>query len=101
MLALVQRQGVPRDWVISVFDAQGARVARSRAHHRFLGMPAAPGLRALMARPASEGTATTRALEGDRIFTAYSRLPDTRWAVAIGRRIVHRRCLVMPIWPRL
>jgi signal transduction histidine kinase len=81
---VLQRQRVPPDWVVSVFDAKGMRVARSRAHEQFLGMPAAPGLQQLMAAGAEEGFAITHALEGDVVYTAFSRLPSMRWSVAIG-----------------
>ena len=84
MLAILRRQNVPADWVISIFDATGTRVARSRAHEQYLAKPAAETLRAMMAAKGPEGMGMTRALEGEPIFTAYSRSPDTGWTVAIG-----------------
>ena len=81
---VVERQRVPSDWVVSVFDDQGLRVARSRGHKQFLATPAAPSLQQLMAGAADEGTGVTHTLEGDQVITAYTRLPRDRWAVAIG-----------------
>jgi hypothetical protein len=81
---VVMRQGVPNDWVISVFDANGRRVARSRGHEANLGGEASPSLRALMASGAAEGFGRTSTLEGERIYTPYSRLTSSRWSVALG-----------------
>lgn len=84
MLDILTRQRVPEDWVISVFDRRGLRVARSRKHAENLGTPGAPTLVALMAQPANEGWGPTTALEGDPVYAAYSRLPDQQWSVATG-----------------
>jgi signal transduction histidine kinase/CheY-like chemotaxis protein len=81
---ILRSQGVPSDWVISIFDAAGKRVARSRAHAQHVGTPGAPSLVAMMASPADEAWGRTTALEGDEIYTAYSRLATTRWSVATG-----------------
>lgn len=84
IVSIIQRQRVPADWVISVFDAHGSRVARSRAHEKYVGMPASPSVRELMARGGDEGTGVATALEGDPIFTAFTRIPDSGWSVALG-----------------
>jgi signal transduction histidine kinase len=84
ILEVVQRQQVPEDWVVSVFDAKRQRVARSRQHQETLGTPPSPTLAELMDEHGAEGTGITLALEGNRIYTAFSRLPDSRWSVAIG-----------------
>ena len=84
IVEVVNRQRLPADWVVSVFDAKNTRVARSRQHGEFLGKGPAPSLAELMARPEREGMGLTYALEGDRIYTAYSRSPGTQWTVAIG-----------------
>ncbi len=81
---VLTRQRVPGDWVISVFDGHGRRVARSRAHEENLGGQASPSLRELMATGASEGAGETLTLEGERIYTAYSRLERTGWSAALG-----------------
>jgi signal transduction histidine kinase/ActR/RegA family two-component response regulator len=79
---VIVRQGAPSDWTISVFDGNGRRVARSRAHEANLGGEAAPTLRELMATGAREGFGMTYTLEGERSYTPYSRLPSSGWAVA-------------------
>jgi signal transduction histidine kinase len=81
---VLDRQRLPQDWVISVFDARGLRVARSRQHEEFLGREAAPSLKEMMAREGTEGTGITRALEGDRVYTAYSGSAVSGWTVAVG-----------------
>lgn len=81
---ILESQGVPSDWVISIFDAAGQRVARSRGHGENLGKPGAPSVVALMASPADEGWGRTTAVEGDEVYTAYSRLKSVRWTVATG-----------------
>jgi signal transduction histidine kinase len=81
---LLNRQRLPPGWVVSIFDAKGQRVARSRQHAEYLGQPASPTLLELMARSGEEGSGVTRALEGDEIYTAYSRSRVTGWTIAIG-----------------
>jgi signal transduction histidine kinase/ActR/RegA family two-component response regulator len=81
---VLARQGVSGDWVISIFDANGRRVARSRAHEENLGGEPSPTLRTLMASGDRERFAETYALEGDRIYTAYSRIEPSGWSAALG-----------------
>ena len=83
-VAVLNRQGLPQNWVVSVFDARTLRVARSRQHEEFLGKPPAPSLAALMRSGSPEGTGLSYALEGERIYTTYSRSPETGWTVAVG-----------------
>jgi signal transduction histidine kinase/DNA-binding response OmpR family regulator len=84
VLEVITRQRVPEDWVVSVFDANRARVARSRGHEGSIGTAPAPGLQEMLAGKADEGIGVTDALEGDRVLTAFTRRPDTGWTVAIG-----------------
>jgi signal transduction histidine kinase len=84
ILEVLNRQRLPQDWVVSVFDASGSRVARSRQHAQFIDQPPSPSLLELMRRGGSEGSGITHALEGDQIYTAYSRSAETGWTVAIG-----------------
>jgi signal transduction histidine kinase/CheY-like chemotaxis protein len=80
---VIERQRLPDDWVVSVFDAQGLRVARSKRHLEYLGTPAAPTLAELMAGGGESGSGLTHTLEGDAVYTAYTHLPSG-WSVAIG-----------------
>ena len=84
ILEVVNRQRVPPDWVVSVFDAKGIRVARSRLHDQFIGSPPAPELRDMMTSGPDEEYGLTKALEGDSVYTAFSRSQQTSWTVAIG-----------------
>ncbi|HYX65254.1 MAG TPA: ATP-binding protein [Burkholderiales bacterium] len=81
---VLNRQRLPQDWVVSVFDGKSLRVARSRQHEEFLGKPPAPSLRALMEADTPEGTGVSYALEGERVYTTYSRSTVTGWTVAVG-----------------
>ncbi len=81
---VVQRQRVPSDWIISIFDANGLRVARSRAHEENLGGRASVTLQAIMARGGDEGVGQTLDLEGGRNYASFSRLKESGWAVAPG-----------------
>jgi signal transduction histidine kinase/ActR/RegA family two-component response regulator len=79
------RQRLPDDWVVSIFDAQPVRVARSRRHAEYLNQPPSPSLEKLMREaPGDEATGITQALEGDEIYTAFTRSPQFGWSVAIG-----------------
>jgi signal transduction histidine kinase/ActR/RegA family two-component response regulator len=81
---VVQRQRLPDEWVVSVFDSHGTCVARSRGGERFVGGAAASSLQQLMADGQLEGAGITTTLEGDESYSAYTRSPSNGWAVAIG-----------------
>src|SRR5580765_1946973 len=81
---VVQRQRLPQDWVVSVFDSQRQRIARSRQHEENLGKPPSPSLVAMMDADPDEGAGVTYSMEGERIYTAFTRLPDRGWIVALG-----------------
>ena len=80
---IVQRQRTSDDWVISVFDVAGRRVARSRPD-QFLGTTGHKSLVDLMAPGTPEGMGITTTYEGDELFTAYARSADFGWTVAMG-----------------
>jgi signal transduction histidine kinase len=84
ILDIIKRQRVPDDWIVSVFDGKGARVARSISHDKFIGGRAAPSLSRLMASGAPEGFGETEVLEGSKVYTAFSRTAISDWSVAIG-----------------
>ena len=83
LLEVLNRQRVPPDWVVSVFDARNLRVARSRQHAEFINRPPAPTLEELM-QQGDEGSGMTFVLEGEQVYTAFSRSRETGWTVAIG-----------------
>ena len=74
---MVARHGAPGDWVISVFDANGLRVARSRAHEESLAggrphQPCAPSSQSRSARDSARRL-TLRANESTRPTAESSR----------------------------
>ena len=81
--AVIHQQRVPPDAVVSILDARGNHVARSREHAQWLGKPPSETLRALMTR-GSEGAGPSRTLEGEEAYAAFSRSPATGWSVAMG-----------------
>jgi signal transduction histidine kinase/ActR/RegA family two-component response regulator len=82
---VLNRQRLPEDWVVSVFDASRMRVARSRRHAEFINQPPSPSLEKMIElAKGDEATGVTQALEGDEIYTAFTRSAATGWTVAIG-----------------
>src|SRR5690606_29931171 len=77
ILEVVNRQRVHPDWVVSVFDATRLRVARSRAHEKYIGTLPSETLQALIADGAREGVGYSHVLEGDAAYTAFSHAKDT------------------------
>ena len=78
------RQAVPADWVISIVDANGRRVARSRAHEETVGGRLSETAQDVVNRGGAEGFGVSYALEGERIFTPYSRLTSSGWIAVLG-----------------
>ena len=78
------RQGVPPDWVISVVDTNGLRVARSRTHEETLGGRLSQSAEVIVGRGGQEGYGTSYSLEGERIFTPYSRIASSDWIAVLG-----------------
>ncbi|MET0332847.1 MAG: ATP-binding protein [Rhizobacter sp.] len=81
ILDVLSKQGVPPGWVIAVFDTDQNRVARTRDH---ASRQPSPTLKALLSGTANSGTGLTRALEGDEVYTGYTRLRSNGWTVAVG-----------------
>ena len=84
ILEVIKRQRLPDDWIISIFDGNGLRVARSRAHSQNVGGLASVSLRELMSKGGQEGVGQTIDLEGNRNYASFSRLMDSGWSVAPG-----------------
>ena len=81
IVSVLMRQEIPATSLVSVFDRQLQRVARSRPNPN---LRPAPSLQALLEKGAMEGTGTTTTLEGIRSHTGYARLPHWGWVVATG-----------------
>ena len=83
--AALTRQAVPADWVISILDGNGRRVARSRAHEETLGGRLSETAQDVISRGGvAEGSGVSYTLEGERIFTPYSRLASSGWTAVLG-----------------
>ena len=74
-------RSLPKNWVGSVFDRRGLRIARTSLHDETLGQGATPGLAKLLAQPGDEGVGLARTREGQDVYTAFVRLPESGWAV--------------------
>jgi signal transduction histidine kinase/ActR/RegA family two-component response regulator len=81
---VVTRQQIPDDWVISIVDRHGRRVARSRAHDENLGGWLSETAQALLAPGGDEGYGVSTSLEGDEIFTPYSSVQPFGWKAVLG-----------------
>jgi signal transduction histidine kinase/ActR/RegA family two-component response regulator len=81
---VLTRQGVPTDWVISVVDTKGVRVARSRANEETLGGRLSASVEQVVNHGGQDGYGTAYALEGERIFATYSRIRTTNWIAVLG-----------------
>jgi signal transduction histidine kinase/CheY-like chemotaxis protein len=81
--AVLRRQQVPEGSLISVFDSQGLRVARSAPWPGAIGGRAGPMLAELM-RGRTQGTGPTHTFEGADVYSAFTRSPVTGWSVAAG-----------------
>ncbi len=81
ILDVLTRQQVPSSWVVTVLDQEGVRVARTRVSEQ---MKASASLRAMLESGAMEGSGVTLTVEGESMYTGYSKLKDSRWVVAVG-----------------
>ena len=81
ILTVLMRQQVPGTSVVSVFDRNLQRVARSRPNPS---ERPSPSLQTLLDQGEPEGTGTATTLEGMRSHTGYARLPAWGWVVATG-----------------
>jgi signal transduction histidine kinase/ActR/RegA family two-component response regulator len=81
---ILVRQRAPEDWVVSIVDAHSRRVARSRAHEANVGGRLSPSVEAIVAQGGAEGFGVAYSLEGERIFTPYSRLSPSGWRAVLG-----------------
>jgi len=86
VLEVIQRQQVPEDWVVSVFDSNMKRVARSKDHELHFGTPPSPTMQRMLddLGDRSEGVGMTTTMEGEQAYTAVSRIEHAGWAVALG-----------------
>jgi signal transduction histidine kinase/ActR/RegA family two-component response regulator len=82
--AVLTRQRLEGDWLVSILDAGGLRVARSRAHEETLGGRLTESAQNVIDGEAEEGFGRSYTVEGGPTFTVYSRLAMSGWVTAIG-----------------
>ncbi|HEY1228071.1 MAG TPA: sensor histidine kinase, partial [Ramlibacter sp.] len=92
---IFQLQKVPDSWVIALFDANLARVARSKDHAGTIGGPPSPTLRQALQHYPGEGVTRTSTLEGEEVVTGFVRLPTYGWVVAVGASTVPVRKVLL------
>ena len=82
---IVRRQRLPEGWVATIIDARGTRMVRWPGNEQFLGTRASPSLAKLLASSsAQEATGLTETSEGTPVYTAFVRIPEVGWTVALG-----------------
>jgi signal transduction histidine kinase len=74
---------IGRDWVITIFDANGISIARNRNAEELVGKPVRPELyRASRAR--ANGLLRHVTHDGVDVYSVYTRAPLSGWTLAIG-----------------
>ena len=81
--AMLQQQGLPTEWVVSIFDRSGTIVARDRGAEKYVGQKGSPMLMHRM-QETDEDVIETPTLEGIPVIAAFSRSRTYGWTVAIG-----------------
>jgi signal transduction histidine kinase/HAMP domain-containing protein len=86
IVAVVNGQRVPPAWIVSVFDSDNIRVARSRDHDKLLGTAPGASLAQLIStlKGRDEGFGQTSTVEGERVNTALARIRTPGWTVTLG-----------------
>jgi PAS domain S-box-containing protein len=81
--ALLRTQDLPEGWFAAVVDPTGMLVGRAHGSERYVGQKVAEGLVQQMSA-SKEGSGEFTTGEGSRVFSFFSRSPQTGWGVAIG-----------------
>ncbi|SDE25812.1 Two-component sensor histidine kinase, contains HisKA and HATPase domains [Belnapia rosea] len=82
--AMIRRQRLREGWIASIIDRKGVRVARQPDPERFVGQSVTPEFLATWSAGRVEGVAESISAEGIPVLTAYSRLPEIGWGVAVA-----------------
>jgi signal transduction histidine kinase len=83
MLRVIEKLSVPAGGLVTIFDARGNIVARSRGYAEYVGKPVSATFRSLIRRR-PEGWGESDTVEGDRVYTAYSISGYSGWGVGVG-----------------
>ena len=81
--AVLMQQNMPAETVSTIIDAKSVVVARSRNHEQFLGQPVSESLARRMGRQL-EGIGESTTLDGQAVYSAFSRSAASGWGVALG-----------------
>lgn len=95
MVEVLKRQREPKGWVISIFDSSTVRVARSVDQLGTVGGSPMPELARLLKQPGAEGAGVTHTLEGEEVFTGFTRLTPDDWAVVVGAPTMEAKRMLM------
>jgi signal transduction histidine kinase len=80
---ILDRPGVPRNWIVSIVDRKGVHLIRSQGNDKFAGKALVPELVAYMSEFRS-GTLRTVSLEGIPLISTVAFAPQSGWAAAVG-----------------
>jgi signal transduction histidine kinase len=80
---ILDRPGVPRNWIVSIVDRKGVHLNRSQGNDKFAGKALVPELVAYMSEFRS-GTLRTVSLEGIPLISTVAFAPQSGWAAAVG-----------------
>jgi signal transduction histidine kinase len=83
MVEVIERQGVPTNGLVTIFDDRNNVVARSRAQGKFVGQPVSATLAHLI-RGGREGWGVITTADGESVYAVYSLSEFSHWGVAIG-----------------
>ena len=80
---ILERPGVPNEWIVSIVDRVGVHLARSQANEKFAGRPLVPELVAHL-RAGKSGTLQSTSLEGIPLISTVAYAPLSGWSTAVG-----------------
>jgi hypothetical protein len=80
---ILNRQKIPPGWVAGILDGAGTIVARTAGAEHFVGKKASPPLLHSLSER-SEGMSDGVTLEGNPVFSSFSRSSGSGWTIAIG-----------------
>ncbi len=83
MQQIFRQQPLPEGWLGVVLDRKGYVVARTREPERRIGQRASPNMLEALGK-GDRGVVEARTLDGEAVFTVFSRAPDSGWVVLIG-----------------
>ncbi|ARN19164.1 hybrid sensor histidine kinase/response regulator [Piscinibacter gummiphilus] len=80
---IFDQQQLPAGWTGTLVDAKGRVLARSADADKMIGRSATPDMLERL-RLDTRGVHETVTLDGTKVFTVFSRAPDSGWSVLIG-----------------